>query len=81
MASIMPKASFGVGGAEGVGHSRRYSIVDTYTAYVMPTKLYSGIIFDLLWDGAKLAKRVIDEYEPVVQKSDYMGYWQDILEW
>ena len=80
VANIMPKASFGVGGAIGVGHSRSYSIVDKYTAYVMPVKLYVGMIFDLLWDRARLAREVIDEYEPQVERSGYMKYWKDILE-
>jgi amidohydrolase len=80
VANIMPKASFGVGGATGVGHSRSYEIVDKYAAYVMPVKLYCGMIVDLLWDGAKLARQVIDEYEPQVQKSRYMDYWREILE-
>jgi amidohydrolase len=80
VANIMPRASFGVGGAVGIGHSRSYSIVDKYAAYVMPVKLYAGMISDLLWDGAKLAKVVIEEYEPQVEKSRYMDYWKDILE-
>jgi len=80
VANLMPKASFGVGGAIGVGHSRSYSIVDKYTAYVMPVKLYTGMIFDLLWDGARLAREVIDQYEPQVKRSGYMKYWKDILE-
>jgi metal-dependent amidase/aminoacylase/carboxypeptidase family protein len=80
VANIMPKASFGVGGATGVGHSRSYSIVDKYTAHVMPVKLYACMIFDLLWDGAGLARNVMDEYEPQVERSGYMKYWKDILE-
>ncbi len=80
VANIMPKASFGVGSAVGVGHSRSYEIVDGYDAYVGPVKLYCGMIVDLLWDGAGLARQVIDEYEAVVEKSGYMDYWKDILE-
>ena len=79
VANIMPKASFGVGGAIGVGHSRSYEIGDKYAAYVMPVKLYCAVIIDMLWDGAKLAKQVIDEYKPEVEKSKYMDYWKDIL--
>jgi amidohydrolase len=79
IANIMPKASFRVGGAVGVGHSRSYKIEDKYNAYVNPTKLYVGMIFDLLWDGAKLARQIIDEYEPQVTKDGYMGHWKDIL--
>ena len=80
VANIMPKASFRVGGAVGVGHSRSYLIEDKYNAYVNPVKLYVAMIFDLLWDGAKLAKTVIDEYQPQVTKEGYMEHWRDILE-
>jgi amidohydrolase len=79
VASVMPKASFNVGGAVGVGHSRNYRIEDEYNAYVNPTKLYVGMIFDLLWDGAKLAKNIINEYKPPVTKEGYLDYWKDIL--
>ena len=80
VANIMPKASFRVGGAVGVGHSRSYHIEDKYNAYVNPVKLYVGMIVDLLWDGAKLAKEVVDEYQPQVTKEGYMDHWKDILE-
>lgn len=80
VANLMPKASFGVGGAVGIGHSRSYSIEDKYNAYVNPTKLYVGMIFDLLWDEAKLANKVIEEYRPQVKKDSYMEYWKNILE-
>ncbi len=45
-----------------------------------PSKLYVGMIIDLLWDGAKLARQVIDEYRPQVSKEGYMDHWKDILE-
>jgi amidohydrolase len=80
VANIMPKASFRVGAAVGVGHSRSYSIENKYNAYVNPTKLFVAMIFDLLWGGAKLAKEVIDEYRPQVSKEGYMDHWKDILE-
>jgi hypothetical protein len=41
--------------------------------------MYVGMIFDLLWDGAKLAGQVIDEYQPQVPKEGYMDHWKDIL--
>ena len=80
VANIMPKASFGVGGAVGVGHSRTYVIEDGYNAFVNPVKLYAACIVDLLWDGAKLAMNIIEEYEPQVSKEGYMDYWKEILE-
>jgi amidohydrolase len=80
VANLMPKASFGVGGAVGVGHSRSYYVEDKYNAYVNPTKMYVGMIFDLLWNGATLATKIIDEYHPQVKKTSYMKYWKNILE-
>ena len=38
------------------------------------------MIVDLLWDGAKLAKEIISEYQPQVTKEGYMDHWKDILE-
>jgi len=47
---------------------------------VNPVKLYVGVIFDLLWDDAKLARAVIAEYRPQVAKGEYMIHWKSILE-
>jgi len=47
---------------------------------VNPSKLYVGMIIDPLWDGAKLAREVIDEYRPQVSKEGYIDHWKDILE-
>ena len=80
VANILPKASFGVGGAVGVGHSRSYVVEDGYNAFVNPVKMYAACIVDLLWGGAVEARRVIDEYEPQVSKTGYMDYWREILE-
>jgi hypothetical protein len=79
VASIMPRGGLGVGGATGIGHSRTYVIEDKYNAFVNPVKIFAAAIVDLLYDGAKIAQEVIDEYEPRVSKEGYMDYWHDIL--
>jgi len=79
VASIMPRGGLGVGGATGIGHSRTYVIEDKYNAFVNPVKIFAAAIVDLLYDGAKIAQEVIDEYEPRVSKEGYMDYWRDIL--
>jgi metal-dependent amidase/aminoacylase/carboxypeptidase family protein len=61
------------------GHSREYVMTDKYNAYIAPCKIYAGALIDLLWDGGKVAQKVLDEYEPVVAKDKYMDYWHDIL--
>ena len=79
MLSIMPHCGLGVGGAAGRGHSREYVMTDKYNAYVAPCKIYAGALIDLLWNGGKVAQKVLDEHEPVVAKDKYMDYWRDIL--
>jgi len=80
VASLMPNASFGVGGAVGVMHGRNFSVKDEYNAFVNPVKLYCICLVDLLWDGASVAKAIIEDYKPDIAKNGYMDYWMDILE-
>ncbi|MBN1682346.1 amidohydrolase [Candidatus Bathyarchaeota archaeon] len=79
VAAIMPLGGLSVSGSEGRGHSREYKIVDKENAYVTPSKIYAMAIIDLLADGATSAKKVINEYKPMILKEKYMEYWQNIL--
>ena len=38
------------------------------------------MIFDLLWDDAKLANEILSEYRPQVAKEECMDHWRDVLE-
>ncbi|MBM3292140.1 amidohydrolase, partial [Candidatus Bathyarchaeota archaeon] len=79
VAAIVPLGGLSVSGQEGRGHSREYVIIDKENAYVMPSKIYAMTIIDLLVDGASTAKKVINEFKPLVQKQSYMDYWHKIL--
>jgi metal-dependent amidase/aminoacylase/carboxypeptidase family protein len=79
VANIIPLAGLGVSGIRGRGHSREYYIGDKENAFVNPAKIYAMTIIDLLYEGAVAAKRVIDEYKPMVLKEKYVDHWKDII--
>lgn len=79
VASIVPTAGMVITAAEGTLHGRDYKTVDSNLAYVVPAKAYAMTIVDLLYGGAALAKRVIENYKPAVAKDAYLQHWRDIM--
>ena len=68
--------NFTFGGAEGALHSKDYRITDEYKLHVMPAKMMAITAYRLLKDGAAEAKKIMDEFEPVMTKEAYMEYAQ-----
>lgn len=64
-------------GIEGGLHSRDYRIVDEEDAYITPIKIMVCTLIDLLADGARGAKRVKEQFTPVMSKEDYLQYLLD----
>lgn len=71
---IMPVLNFTFGGAEGALHSKDYRITDEYKLHVMPAKMMAITSYRLLKDGAAEAKAIIDGFEPVMTKEEYIAY-------
>ena len=73
---IMPVINFTFGGAEGALHSKDYRITDEYKLHVMPAKMMAITAYRLLKDGAAEAKKIMEDFEPVMTKEAYMEYAQ-----
>lgn len=71
---IMPVLNFTFGGAEGALHSKDYRITDEYKLHVMPAKMMAITAYRLLKDGAAEARAIIDSFEPVMTKDEYIAY-------
>ncbi|MEM2893214.1 MAG: amidohydrolase [Candidatus Bathyarchaeia archaeon] len=71
---VMPTASLGMGGVEGAGHTRSFKIVDKELLYVIPAKVLALTCIDLLYDGAREAKRIIDSFKPKIPKNNYTQF-------
>lgn len=73
---IMPVLNFTFSGAEGALHSKDYRITDPYKLHIMPAKMMAITAYRLLKDGAAEAKAIVDGFEPVMTKEEYMEYAQ-----
>lgn len=64
-------------GIEGGLHSRDYRIVDEEDAYLTPIKIMACTLIDLLHEDAKEARRIREEFCPVMTKEEYLKYLEE----
>ncbi|HEX3247315.1 MAG TPA: amidohydrolase [Chloroflexota bacterium] len=69
---IMPVVHPRAGGAKGNGHGNDYWTVDQHVAAVNPAKAMALTAIDLLYDGAKEARRVKAEAGPKLSREAYL---------
>jgi len=60
-------------GATGVGHGADYIIEDYTLAVINPAKVMAMTVIDLLANGAEKAKLIIDNSNPSMTRSAYLG--------
>ncbi len=70
---IMPVVHPRTGGAKGNGHGNDYWTVDQDLAAVNPAKAMAMTVVDLLYDGAKEAKRVKAEAGKKLTRDEYLA--------
>ncbi|SCY26785.1 amidohydrolase [Desulfoluna spongiiphila] len=68
------------GGVTGNIHTREFSVSDPEAAYLFPAKALAGTLIDLLRDGAKKGKAIIDGFSPRLTKAQYLGFLETTLE-
>lgn len=75
---VMPVLTFNTGGASGSGlHASDFDIVDEDEAYVLTAKIFALTAYRLLKDGARVAKRVKEQYKPVfANKEEYIDFME-----
>lgn len=75
LCSVMPVVHPYAGGRTGKLHGADYQIEDPYKACVASAKLQLGMLFLLLSDSAKRAKKVIEEFKPQFKsKEEYLDF-------
>jgi amidohydrolase len=75
---VMPTLHPYISGASGSGHGADYKITDPKLAYVENAKQLALMAVDMLWDGAKNAKRIIAEFKPRLTKEAYLSFQRGI---
>ncbi|MFN8537923.1 MAG: amidohydrolase [Thermomicrobiales bacterium] len=76
---IMPAIHPYANGAVGQAHGNDWAIVDPYIAHVLPAKLMALTAIDLLADGARDAKGILDGYKPRMTKTEYLEFMRRVF--
>lgn len=71
---LMPTLHPMMGGVSGALHTRNFSIVDEDLAYIVPAKSMAMTVVDLLFDDAKEANTILNNFTPVMTKDEYLGF-------
>lgn len=74
LSCLMPTLHPMFGGIEGGLHTREFKIVDEERAYIEPAKAMALTVVDLLFDEAKKAKEILENFEPLMTKEKYLEF-------
>lgn len=71
---MMPTLHPMFGGIKGELHSMDYEIIDEEYVYLEPAKVLAMTIIDLLFDNAKEAKNILENFTPALTKEEYLSF-------
>ena len=74
MSQLKPCMHVWSGGVTGGLHTKDYRLTDQEAAYILPAKMLALTIIDLLYDGAKEAKAILENYHPSFTKDSYLEF-------
>jgi metal-dependent amidase/aminoacylase/carboxypeptidase family protein len=74
LSMVMPVLHPYIGGATGSGHGADYKIVDATLAYVTQAKALAAMAVDLLADGARGAREVLEGARPPMTRAQYLTF-------
>lgn len=76
---VMPLLQFNTGGFKGTLHSPDVEEDDPYDAYVIPAKVFALIAYKLLRNGGDRAKAIMESFEAVLTKQQYLELMEQML--
>ncbi|MDA3955643.1 amidohydrolase [Oceanispirochaeta sp.] len=74
---LMPTLHPMIGGVRGSIHTKDFAIIDKNLAYILPAKAMALTIIDLLYDGAEIAKSILDNFTPTLEKATYLSLMEE----
>jgi hypothetical protein len=77
---IHPTTNLVMGGVSGSHHHKTFTVEDKVNLYVLPAKALAITVIDLLYDGAGMAKEVLDQFEPVIPRDEYTAFMKKLVE-
>ena len=76
---LQPVLTFNTGGKVSGLHSVDFDIVDDELAYVVTAKIFALSAYRLLRDGAVKAKEIVENYQPIFTKEEYIQYMDSFI--
>ncbi len=73
ISQLMPCIQPTIGGFDGALHSKEFTITDKNTAYITPAKILALTVLELLQDDAKVANEIIQKFQPIMTKEEYLA--------
>jgi len=70
---LLPAIHPYVGGAVGTGHGTDYLVQDWDLAVLMPARAMAMTVVDLLAEGARTAREVVERHRPALTRSAYLN--------
>ena len=80
LSHLIPACHPYAAGAIGPGHSSEYLITDYESAVVSPAKIMAMVVIELLADGAKRAKEIKANHQPIMSKQSYIKFQRERAE-
>ena len=74
LSHLLPTIHPTVGGYVGTGHSKEFGVSDREFAYLATAKALCFTVVDLLYDGAKEALKIKEEFKPKMTKEEYIRF-------
>lgn len=78
LSHLMPTLHPFIGGVTGELHTREFKVVDKELAYLLPAKLIALTLIDLLYDDARQAREILNNFTPSMTKSEYLKLQQGL---
>lgn len=76
LSQLMPVVHPWIGGVSGALHTQDYKMTDEELAYIVPAKAMAMTLIDLLYNGAKTAKDIINDFTPKFSKESYLDFME-----
>ncbi|MEG1312052.1 MAG: amidohydrolase [Romboutsia sp.] len=74
LSQLMPCLHPWIGGVSGALHTEEYEMTNEELAYIVPAKAMAMTLIDLLYDEAKLAKDIIEDFDAKFSKKEYLDF-------
>lgn len=77
ISQLLPCMHIWSGGISGGLHTKDYHVTDEEQAYILPAKMLALSVIDLLYEDAKRAEEIINQFRPRYTKEEYLLFVEE----